>query len=282
MTDPANPVVLQRIFHPTDFSPGSRVAFAHALKLALLARAELTIMHVDPTVTPEGFEDFPRVRPTLEKWGVLPPGSTKEQVGSLGLRIKKIRALANDPKAALVHHLTQSPTDLMVLSTNSHEGRFHWLHEPEAEVVSRAAEVTTLFVPSPVEGFVSMENGRTALHHILLPISRDPSPVRPIQFATMLASLTGSDKVTFELAHSNDREGLPPIVTPERPGWTWHTTIGDGNAVDWILASGAEYDVDLIVMSTKGHDSLLDSLLGSTTERVLHGARCPVLAIPMS
>jgi nucleotide-binding universal stress UspA family protein len=281
MTDPANPVALQRIFHPTDFSPGSQVAFVHALKLAMLARAELTIMHVDPTVTPEGFEDFPRVRPILEKWGALPPGSAKEQVASLGLRIKKIRALANDPKAALVHHLTQSRTDLMILSTSPHQGRFRWIREPEAEVVSRAAEVPTLFVPSSVEGFVSLENGRTGLHHILLPISRDPSPVRPIEFATMLATLTGGDKVTFELAHSEDRAGLPPIETMERPGWTWHMTVGAGNAVDWILASGAEYDVDLIVMSTKGHDSLLDSLLGSTTERVLHGARCPVLAIPV-
>ena len=279
MTDP-NPVALQRIFHPTDFSPGSYVAFVHALKLALLARAELTIMHVDPTLTPEGFEDFPRVRPTLEKWGALPAGSSKEQVASLGLRIKKVRALASDSKAALVHHLTQSRTDLMILSTSQHEGRFRWIHEPEAEVVSRAAEVPTLFVPSSVDGFVSPDTGRTALHRILLPISRNPSPVRPIQFATTLATLAGGDKITFELAHSEDREGLPPIETMERPGWTWHTMVGDGNAVDWILASGAEYDVDLIVMSTKGHDSLLDSLLGSTTERVLRGARCPVLAIP--
>ena len=280
MTVPAGSAALQRIFHPTDFSPDSQVAFAHALKLALLARAELTIMHVDPTVTPEGFEDFPRVRPTLEKWGALPEGSTKEQVASLGLRIKKIRALANDPKAALLHHLTQSPSDLMVLSTHPHEGRFHWIHEPESEVVSRAAQVTTLFVPSHVEGFVSLEDGRTALHRILLPISRDPSPVRPIHIATTLATLVGGEKITFELAHSGDSDGLLPVPMPEHPGWSWHTVVGNGNAVDWILASGAEYDVDLIVMATKGHDSLLDSLLGSTTERVLHGARCPVLAIP--
>jgi nucleotide-binding universal stress UspA family protein len=281
MTASLSPVALQRIFHPTDFSPGSQVAFAHALKLALLARAELTIMHVDPTVTPEGFEDFPRVRPTLERWGVLPEGSTKDQVAALGLRIKKIRALADDPKAALLHHLTQSPTDLMVLATAPHEGRFRWIHEPQAEVVSRAAEVTTLFVPSPVEGFVSLESGRTTLHRILLPISTDPSPAPAIQFATSLAAVTGGDGITFNLVHSGDGEGVPPISTPEHPGWTWQTLVGHGNAVDWILASGAEYDVDLIVMVTRGHDTLLDTLLGSTTERVLHGARCPVLAIPV-
>jgi nucleotide-binding universal stress UspA family protein len=271
---------LQRIFHPTDFSSDSQVAFAHALKLALLARAELTIMHVDPTVTPEGFEDFPQVRPTLERWGVLPSGSTKDQVRSLGLKIKKIRALADDPKTALIHHLAQAPTDLMVLATTPHEGRFRWIHEPQAEVVSRAAEVTTLFVPTHVEGFVSLENGRTALHRILLPISRDLSPNPAIQLATQLAAVIGGDGVTFNLVHSGD-EGLSHVSTPDHPSWTWNTTVGHGNAVDWILALGAEYDVDLIVMTTRGHDSLLDSLLGSKAERVLHGARCPVLAIPV-
>ena len=49
---------------------------------------------------------------------------------------------------------------------------------------------------------------------------------------------------------------------------------------EWILAAGAEFDVDLIVMATKAQDSLLDMLRGSTTERVLRGARCPLLAIP--
>jgi nucleotide-binding universal stress UspA family protein len=34
-------------------------------------------------------------------------------------------------------------------------------------------------------------------------------------------------------------------------------------------------------MTTKGHDSVLDFLRGSTTERVLQGARCPLLAIPV-
>jgi nucleotide-binding universal stress UspA family protein len=35
------------------------------------------------------------------------------------------------------------------------------------------------------------------------------------------------------------------------------------------------------VMTTEGHDSMLDMLRGSTTERVLRGARCPLLALPV-
>jgi nucleotide-binding universal stress UspA family protein len=70
-------------------------------------------------------------------------------------------------------------------------------------------------------------------------------------------------------------------MIPQRPGWTSSSMVGSGQPVDWILASGAEFDVDLIVMTTQGHNSLSDSLRGSVTERVLHGARCPVLSIPV-
>ena len=35
------------IFHPSDFSIASEIAFAHALKIALQAHARLDIMHIE-------------------------------------------------------------------------------------------------------------------------------------------------------------------------------------------------------------------------------------------
>jgi nucleotide-binding universal stress UspA family protein len=40
-----------------------------------------------------------------------------------------------------------------------------------------------------------------------------------------------------------------------------------------------ELDVDLIAMPTAGHHGVLDALRGSTTERVIRHAPCPVLAL---
>jgi nucleotide-binding universal stress UspA family protein len=39
--------------------------------------------------------------------------------------------------------------------------------------------------------------------------------------------------------------------------------------------------VDVIVMGTQGRDSFGDALCGSTTERVIRHAKCPVLAVPL-
>src|SRR5688500_2398926 len=207
---------IQRIFHPTDFSQDSHVAFAHALKMALAHRAELTIMHVDPAVAPEGFEDFPRIRPTLASWGLLPESSAKSDVARLGIGIKKVRALAADPKQAIMHHLRTSPADLMVLATHQHEGGARWLHEPVAEPVSREMEVMTLFVPSHVEGFVSLKTGETSLHRLLLPIPIDPPSQPAIETASALVSKLSVHPVTFTLVHAGEKTGIKELVLPQK------------------------------------------------------------------
>ena len=63
--------ILQHVFHPSDFSPASETAFAHALKVALVAKATLTIFHVSSD-RKEDWTEFPGVRQTLERWGILP------------------------------------------------------------------------------------------------------------------------------------------------------------------------------------------------------------------
>jgi nucleotide-binding universal stress UspA family protein len=54
----------------------------------------------------------------------------------------------------------------------------------------------------------------------------------------------------------------------------------DGSVVETILAEVDVVDADLIAMPTEGRHSFLDALRGSTTERILHQARCPLLALP--
>ena len=51
-------VRVKSIFHPSDFSEASEVAFAHALKIALVAGATLTMLHVEASHSTE-WQDFP-------------------------------------------------------------------------------------------------------------------------------------------------------------------------------------------------------------------------------
>jgi len=266
----------RQIFHPTDRAAQEQEAFAHALKLTCLAQAELTIMHVGP----EDFDDFPRVRPMLQKWGLLPQGSTKEDVTRLGIHISKVRALADHAAAAILRQLSLQPADLLVLSTHQREGLARLTHEAVAEPVARGAHVDTLFVPAGVAGFVSAQTGSTKLERILIPVARHPNPQPAIDAAVELAGALGADKVLFELVYLGDEATFPTVNKPDQPGWRWERLIAKGNAADWIVAAGQDFDVDLIVMTTAGHHSVIDMLRGSTTERVLRAARSPLLAIP--
>ena len=66
---------LERIHHPTDFSPESEVAYHHAVRLAFAAKADLDILHVDRRAHAMDWSAFPNVNETLERWQMLPAGS---------------------------------------------------------------------------------------------------------------------------------------------------------------------------------------------------------------
>jgi len=270
----------RRIFHPTDFSAGDAAAFAHAVKLTYLTQGELTMMHVDPTIERKNFEDFPRIRPLLVRWGLLQEGCSKDDVAKLGVQIKRVRAVADDAAGAILQQLMAHPTELLVLSTHQREGLVRLTQHAVAEPVARGTHTRTLFVPAGVEGFISSETGRTNLARVLIPLAHKPNPQPAIDLAADLASTLGSENVLFELVHLGKQADTPKFSQPKRAGWSWNTLVAKGDPAEWILAAGADFDVDLIVMTTEGHTSPFDLLRGSTTEQVLRGARCPLLAIP--
>ncbi|MCC6139207.1 MAG: universal stress protein [Nitrospira sp.] len=270
----------QRILHPSDFSEDSHTALLHAVKLAVALQGELTVMHVDPGVARKDFEDFPKVRPILEQWGLLPPGSARERVQDLGIAIRKSRALANNPTEGILQYMSAHPADLLVMATHQYDGLARWRHQSVAEPVARGTHSPALFVPSHVEGFIARDSGRLKLRRILIPVNADTHPQRAVDSAVQLATALGGDNQTGIVMHVGDDSALSRIRFPHRDGWLWHSMTCRGNLVDVILAMGADFDVDLIVMTTAGHDSLLDLMRGSITERVVRGARCPVLALP--
>lgn len=52
-----------------------------------------------------------------------------------------------------------------------------------------------------------------------------------------------------------------------------------GNAVQKILEVAEARDCDLVVMGTHGHGTFVGALMGSTAQRVLRHAKCPVMVV---
>lgn len=280
LTAPASTLAYRRIIHPSDFSADSHTALVHAVKLAIALQGELSIMHVDPDVARKDFEDFPKVRPILEQWGLLPSGSERTQVSELGISIKKTRAVAKNPTEGILQYLDKHPADLLVMSTSQDEGLARWQHQTVAEPVARQSQAPTLFVPTHVEGFVAKDSGQPTLRRVLVPVSAESNPQLAIDTTAQLATTLGCDNLTVVVVHVGEDETLQSIRYPSQNGWLWHSMTCQGNIVEVILGMGADFDVDLIVMTTAKQHSLLDLMRGSVTERVLRGARSPLLAIP--
>lgn len=57
------------------------------------------------------------------------------------------------------------------------------------------------------------------------------------------------------------------------------TVVGDGTPHIEIIRLAESYKVDLIVMATHGHGFISHAILGSTTERVVRRAPCPVYVV---
>lgn len=270
---------LKRIAHPTDLARDSEFAFYHALRLAVAARSRLDILHVEKDVLAVTPEDYPSVSRTLQRWE-LPSDALGP--GDNGDRVRTITAYGTEPFQPLLDYLDESMPDLMVLATHRRHGFDRWLHKEIAQRLARRRAMLTLFVPYGDEGFISPTMGEVEMHRVLLPVDWIPCPQAAVDAVAELADLLGCASLELTLLHVGEgSEDFPHVTLPERDGWTWERRTRSGEVVETILAAAAEESVaDLIVMVTEGREGFLDALRGSTTEQVLRGAPCPLLAVP--
>jgi nucleotide-binding universal stress UspA family protein len=282
MSDSIDIMSIRSILNATDFTASSEPAFIHALKIALEGKAKLYVLHADPS----GGEDvdwsaFPGVRRTLAKWGVLPAGSPMADVGDkLGIHLAKISASERNPVRAIVRFVNDHKNDLIVLATHGREGVTRWLHGSVAEPAAREGDTPTLFMPPGARGFVDPETGTLRLRNVLIPIDHRPRPQAAVREAERLCRTLSPSKIALHLFYVGEQRDMPGLQIESNAPFEVRREARSGEVVDAILAAAAGCQADLIAMATAGHQGFLDALRGSTTERVLRHAPCPVLAVP--
>ena len=272
----ATPTVpfVKSIFHPSDFSKASELAFAHALAIALIRKTELVIMHAGRGLL-DDWAQFPPVRKTLERWQVLTPGSPRSAVfEKLAIRVTKVSSRGN-PVQASIEHIEKQQPDLVVLATRGQHGLPLWLKPSVAQAIAGRTSAMTLFVPRGCRGVVSLD-GIIQLRRVLLPIDHQPDAQEAVIRAVRAAEAFGDDAVEIVLLHVNG--ALPQVNRPESQACVWKELRREGDVVARILDASRE--ADLIIMPTEGRHGVFDALRGSVTERVVRGAPCPVLTVP--
>lgn len=267
------------IVHPTDLMATSEAAFDHALKLGLVEHSRLAVVHAHGYDTEEAptLDDFPHVRATLRRWGLLAEDAPETAVGEkLGVYVSKGEILTADPEAGLAKLLQDRQAGMIVLGTRGLQGFERLVKGSFSERLARDAKIPALFVPNDADGFVDSQTGEVRLRNVLIPIAQAPDASAAITVARQLArDLAQTPR--FHLLHVGH-----PGSTPERPAGEgeWDVLLRQGPVVETIVAVAEEVQADLIVMATAGHKGFLDALRGSTTEEVLRKAHRALLAIP--
>ena len=269
------------IFHPTDFSWTSMVAFAHALKLSVICGKKFTILHTGSREEPsKDWHLFPRVRATLEKWGLLKPGSSEYAVyDNLGIEVEKIDVHKMRPAAAINNHIFNYSTDLVVLGICRNNGMSYSNDYHVSGQITNEMNIDTLFIPEGVRGFVSLNSGAARLHRMLVPINPIHNPMSTILDAAALGHAMGGDKANVTLLHVGDEKNMPYAEGAKRIPCSWNQITREGPVVNTILSTADDISADLIVLANQTNGYGYNPPANNLIKEILEFASCPVLAI---
>jgi nucleotide-binding universal stress UspA family protein len=276
--------VVREILFPSDLSPESARAFSYARMLAERFRARLSLIHVVPSGAAAGALEAPEAARREER-------SAREQLERWATGIACPQCVIVERSVsvpgALVGYLHGSAPDLVVMCTHGRDGLAQKLFGSVAESVVRHGRAPVLCVREPEHGIA------LPFRRILVPTDLSPASRRPFRLGALIARAFESDVVALHVAHVNDgrlagvtaavesavpSEGaLRDFLQPEFAAATVMARVELGSAAELIVQVAREEKADLIVMSTHGHDSLRDRVLGSQTEHVVRAAPCPVL-----
>lgn len=141
------------------------------------------------------------------------------------------------------------------------------------------------------------------LRQILVPLDFSAHAMKALHYATGFARLSGAKlillHVTEPIVYPSDfgYVPLPPNTLEEnfqrdardrleavaaeqvKAGVTCEVALRLGKPYHEIAAAAREHQVDLVVITTHGYTGLTHVLLGSTAERIVRHAPCPVLVV---
>ena len=294
----------KRILVPIDFSATSQKVLRHACRYAEHFNASLILMHVNPTAFAAEFKHGLKRSENEELLAHFHAQLAKlhKDQKSISKKVETVVA-SGSPFAEVCRVAADRKADLIMISTHGRTGLDHVMLGSTAERIVRHA-------PCPVltfhQSLLEKRGARLSpkqVGRILAPLDFSPSSQKA---ATRAAKIAGALNAKLTVLHVNEVAVYPDY--PEigfadlgllaeqqakmaneklgsvakrlgRSGTVPATAVSDGVPYQEIVAFAEEKKQDLIVISTHGHSSFIDALLGSTAERVVQHAPCPVLVL---
>jgi nucleotide-binding universal stress UspA family protein len=287
-------IQIKKILCPIDFFPASLKAFDYALKLAANYEAGIFALHVVSPIVPT-FYDFPL---NLSEYTGALQKQSRHELAKLGKKAEKLNVpfrsevVIGSTDAEIHKALKKSNSDFVIMGTHGRKGLERWILGSEADRMIRSCPVPLLTLGAAK----GTRSSPPAIRSILVTTDFSEGTADALKYAFSLAQecqarltlLHVVDQVTVE---SSVKSSLPTIdairgqlekVIPDdvRPWCDVKTRVEVGMPYRTILAIQKSEKADLLVMNVHGKSLIDRALLGSTAERVVRAAVCPVLLIP--
>jgi nucleotide-binding universal stress UspA family protein len=281
---------LREILFACDLSPSSDLAFDHARLLAERFGAHLVLYHSLDAASPEVASVRRGGDPAWERARRAARTYLEMRAAALDVPHDIVIERAPGPEEALLRRLRAHPPDLTVMATHGREGLAHVLLGSVTEAVL-AQRLSPVLCIRPATHGVALPYRR-----ILLPTDLSHESRRTFTLAAELGEAFGAEVVVLYVAQvpkTASLSGLPDLVEsavpdeaalrtflkPELDGLRVTTRIATGAAWEAIVEAARTEKADVILLSTHGHDSLSDRVVGSQADRVVRHAPCPVLVM---
>jgi nucleotide-binding universal stress UspA family protein len=282
-------VAIREVLFPTDLSPSSDRAFDHARFLAERFEGSLTLYHAVP-VPDHRFAHwaFAQEQDVWQQAEREARDALERRGETLRVSHRVIVERQVSVPHAVVELIRSYQPDLTVLATHGREGLSHLLLGSVAEEVVEHAFRPVLCVREPDHG------PALPYRRLLVPTDLSLSSGLSFPMAALMARTFGAQIVVLHVVPDPTLATLSGVPDPGpgkgpseakvrefcRPSFgdlPFDVRFDSGSVASRIVQVAAEERADLVVMATRGHDSLHDKLLGSNTERVVRHSPCPVL-----
>lgn len=297
-------ITIKKILFPADFSRCGGQALDHAIHLAERHGAELHMLHAivllqdDPHSPSHHFPDLEEIHERLVKLAKSEMNKALKPRKTKGIKITMEQERGISAAETILGYAGDKDIDLIVMGTHGRRGLGHLLLGSVAEEVVRHAPCPVMTVRERKES-VSVH----ALERILVPVDFSEHSKAALAHARGLAA---AYKARLQILHVIEEvvhpgfymtgktsiyEMRPDIrerakkamkkLFDETPGPKAEADFvcADGRAHRAILEYADKEKADLIVIATHGLTGLQHLLLGSTAEKVVRRAPCPVFAV---
>jgi nucleotide-binding universal stress UspA family protein len=296
-------VQMRRILCTTDFSDFSNHVVPYAVALAREFKAKLYLCHViDLSSAAIYGEAVLAMEEQQSRMTAFAHGEIRKLVEKAPLEWEPLVTIGN-PALEIARLAEEKGVDLAIAASHGRSGLKRLILGSVTERLMRTLPCPLLVVRSPEYGFVKSAEQEIQLKQIMVGHDFSSDSDLALQYGLSLAQ---EFQAVLHLIHVVEppsyedlvkpasmardkfqqdvrrrlREKLINMVPEEARAWcTPVATLLAGEPHDELTKYALVNSIDLIILGVRGH-SLVESLfVGSTTDRVIRAAPCPVLSV---